>query len=101
MHNKLIPLIYVLFYGYLQLEAQVQELRHRLDIEMAAKTEIENSTRNLTSEITEAESQLKARELEREKLISDLKYAEQELEKADAQVHKLQGSNMQISREKV
>jgi chromosome segregation ATPase len=59
------------------LEAQVQELRHRLDIEMAAKTEIENSTRNLTSEITEAESQLKARELEREKLISDLKYAEQ------------------------
>jgi predicted nuclease with TOPRIM domain len=77
MHNKLIPLIYVLFYGYLQLEAQVQELRHRLDIEMAAKTEIENSTRNLTSEITEAESQLKARELEREKLISDLKYAEQ------------------------
>ena len=55
----------------------MEELRNRLDIETAAKSEIENSTRNLISEIAEAESQLKAREFEKEKLVSDLKYAEQ------------------------
>ena len=34
---------------FVQLESQIEELRNKLDVETAAKSEIANSTKNLTS----------------------------------------------------